>query len=232
MVDDVEQQMKGFKPKTYDLARQLKAIEGFEAQAVKTAQETKAAVDAELVDLEKALKNIEEARPFEELTDVCHPLLHLDGALLILKLQDEVVKAAPEIDRYVEKLVSNHRWNVPGYKVIRSFSRAKFDANQIYRRGLVTSRYSERRCCRGVVCIGYSCSGKGSSAGRSARFCHVKLILLGMHWERLIRMLRNSAMRPGLKTFDYSCSFEESGFEAFHCLLYLAGLADRAILLA
>ena len=40
-------------------------------QAVKNAQETKGLVDKELGDLEKTLKNIEEARPFEDLTVVC-----------------------------------------------------------------------------------------------------------------------------------------------------------------
>ena len=63
--------MKGFQPKTYDVGRQLKAIEAFEAQAVKNAQETKGMVDKELEDLEQTLKNIEEARPFEDLTVVC-----------------------------------------------------------------------------------------------------------------------------------------------------------------
>ena len=50
--------------------RQIKAIEAFEAQAVKSAEETKGVVDKELKDLEKTLKNIEEARPFEDLTVV------------------------------------------------------------------------------------------------------------------------------------------------------------------
>jgi hypothetical protein len=49
----------------------VKAIEAFEAQAVKSAEETKGRVDAELADLEKTLKNIETARPFEDLTVVC-----------------------------------------------------------------------------------------------------------------------------------------------------------------
>ena len=53
------------------MGRQLKAIEAFEAQAVKNAEETKGLVDKELGDLAKTLKNIEEARPFEDLTVVC-----------------------------------------------------------------------------------------------------------------------------------------------------------------
>jgi len=38
---------------------------------VKSAEETKGKVDAELKDLEKTLQNIESARPFEDLTVVC-----------------------------------------------------------------------------------------------------------------------------------------------------------------
>ena len=50
--------------------RQIKAIEAFEAQAIKSAEETKAVVDKELSDLQKTLKNIEDARPFADLTVV------------------------------------------------------------------------------------------------------------------------------------------------------------------
>ena len=70
MVDEIEGHFKAFKAKKVDLDRQLKAIEAFEGQAVKSAQETKGKVDGELRDLEQTLKNIEEARPFEDLTVV------------------------------------------------------------------------------------------------------------------------------------------------------------------
>ena len=50
--------------------RQIKAIEAFEVQAVKSAEETKGKVDDELRELETTLKNIETARPFEDLTVV------------------------------------------------------------------------------------------------------------------------------------------------------------------
>ena len=69
-MDEIENHFKTFKPATYDVGRQIKAIEAFETQAVKNAQETKGLVDKELQDLEKTLKNIEEARPFEDLTVV------------------------------------------------------------------------------------------------------------------------------------------------------------------
>ena len=71
IIDEIEKSFKAFKPQTYDVGRQLKAIEAFEAQAVKSAQETKGVVDRELSDLEKTLSNIEEARPFDDLTVVC-----------------------------------------------------------------------------------------------------------------------------------------------------------------
>jgi hypothetical protein len=70
IVDEIEKQFKSWKPATYDVNRQLKAIEAFEAQAVQSAEETKAVVDQELKDLDKTLKNIEEARPFDQLTVV------------------------------------------------------------------------------------------------------------------------------------------------------------------
>ncbi|KAL9536050.1 ATP synthase subunit d [Sphaerulina musiva] len=98
VVADIEKQFTSFQPKKYDVQRQIKAIEAFEAQAVKSAEETKGKVDAELQDLEKTLKNIESARPFEDLT------------------VDDVVAARPDIDQRVEQLVSKGRWQVPGYQ--------------------------------------------------------------------------------------------------------------------
>merc|ERR1711879_123264 len=98
IIDDIEKQFNAFQVKKYDVNRQIKAIEAYEAQAVKSAEETKTKVDAELKDLDKTLKNIETARPFEDLT------------------VDEVIAARPDIDHRVEQLVSKGRWQVPGYK--------------------------------------------------------------------------------------------------------------------
>ncbi|KAI9880974.1 MAG: ATP synthase d subunit [Pleopsidium flavum] len=98
VIDEIENHFKQFKPVTYDVGRQIKAIEAFEAQAVKNAEDTKGKVDMELRDLEKTLQNIEEARPFEDLT------------------VDEVVAARPDIDERTAQLVSKGRWQVPGYK--------------------------------------------------------------------------------------------------------------------
>ncbi|KAI0007026.1 ATP synthase subunit D [Xylariaceae sp. FL0662B] len=98
VVDEIEKRFKAFTPAKYDVARQLKAIEAFEVEAVKNAQETKQKVDLELKDLEMTLTNIETARPFDELT------------------VDEVAAAEPSIDEKTAKLVSKGRWAVPGYK--------------------------------------------------------------------------------------------------------------------
>ncbi|KAK1768903.1 NAC-domain-containing protein [Phialemonium atrogriseum] len=98
VVDEIQKRFTAFKPATYDLNRQLKAIEAFEVEAVRNAEATKEKVDLELKDLENTLKNIEEARPFEDLT------------------VDEVAAAEPSIDEKTAKLVSKGRWSVPGYK--------------------------------------------------------------------------------------------------------------------
>ncbi|KAI9765627.1 MAG: ATP synthase d subunit [Geoglossum umbratile] len=98
VIDEIEKDFKAFKPVTYDVSRQIKAIEAFEAQAVKNAEVTKGRVDEEVRDLEETLRNIEGARPFEDLT------------------VDEVVAARPDIEERTKQLVSKGRWSVPGYK--------------------------------------------------------------------------------------------------------------------
>ncbi|KAI1823707.1 hypothetical protein F4861DRAFT_305403 [Xylaria intraflava] len=98
VIDEIEKRFAAFQPAKYDVSRQLKAIEVFEVEAVKNAQATKEKVDLELKDLDATLKNIESARPFDELT------------------VDEVAAAEPSIDEKTAKLVSKGRWSVPGYK--------------------------------------------------------------------------------------------------------------------
>ncbi len=80
IVDEIEKRFSTFKASTYDVSRQLKAIEAFEVEAIRNAEATKEKVDLELQDLHKTLKNIEEARPFEDLTVVCPPPSSLRGA--------------------------------------------------------------------------------------------------------------------------------------------------------
>lgn len=97
VIDEIEQYYKTFKPKTYDVSKQIKAIESFEAVAMKNAKETKDKVEVELRSLEKALGDIEGARPWEETT------------------VPEIIKAQPEIDEYVGRMVKKGVWMPPGY---------------------------------------------------------------------------------------------------------------------
>lgn len=99
VIDEIEQHFKSFQAKTYDVNKQIKAIESFEQVAIKNAEETKSKVELELKSLEKALNDIEGARPWEELT------------------VDEITAAAPEIDEYTARLVKKGRWMPPGYLV-------------------------------------------------------------------------------------------------------------------
>ncbi|KDN53142.1 putative ATP7-F1F0-ATPase complex, FO D subunit [Tilletiaria anomala UBC 951] len=97
VVNQAEKILKDFKPVTYDVAAHLKAIDAFEAKAVEQAQETAAKIESELKDLRATLKNIEDARPFDQLTT------------------DEVIAARPEIGKTVEEMVKKGKWETPGY---------------------------------------------------------------------------------------------------------------------
>lgn len=99
IVDEVERRLQALRPDTYDVGRQLKAIDAFEAEALRNAEETRETVRAQLKDLQKTMENIEQARPFDELT------------------VDDMAKAEPSIDQRTEQLVVKGRWVVPGYKV-------------------------------------------------------------------------------------------------------------------
>ena len=70
IIDEIEGHVKRFRPVTYDVGRQIRAISAFETEAIKNAEETRDKVGVELQHLEATLKNIEEARPWEELTVV------------------------------------------------------------------------------------------------------------------------------------------------------------------
>jgi F-type H+-transporting ATPase subunit d len=91
VIDEAEKLVTSFKPVEYDVSAHVKAIEAFEVKAVRVstglfdtlvgltrlecvqvekAKETEAQIDVELKDLSATLKNIEDARGFEDLT-VC-----------------------------------------------------------------------------------------------------------------------------------------------------------------
>lgn len=70
VVDEMEKALKEFQVKKVDVSRQIKALEGFEVQAVKSAEETKRVVDEEVGGLRKCLADIESVRGWEEITVV------------------------------------------------------------------------------------------------------------------------------------------------------------------
>lgn len=64
---------------------------------VEQAQATSSKIEAELKDLKATLKNIQDARPFDQLT------------------VDDVVAARPEVGRTVDEMVKKGKWTTPGY---------------------------------------------------------------------------------------------------------------------
>ncbi|THV05356.1 ATP synthase d subunit [Dendrothele bispora CBS 962.96] len=98
VVDELEKAFKDFKPVTYDVDSHVKAIESFESKAVSKAKETEAKIDVELKELQATLANIEEARPFDQLT------------------AGDIGAAHPKIFETVETMLKKGKWTVPGYK--------------------------------------------------------------------------------------------------------------------
>ncbi|KAI8826559.1 uncharacterized protein EV422DRAFT_490627 [Fimicolochytrium jonesii] len=97
VVDDAERAFTSFKPATYDLREQIRALDAQQQKAVAAAQKTQQKVKGEVDELKVLLTNIETARPVDQLT------------------VDDVAKAYPELDKTVEKMVKRGQWKVPGY---------------------------------------------------------------------------------------------------------------------
>ncbi|CAD6890618.1 unnamed protein product [Tilletia controversa] len=97
VVAQADKILKDFKPVSYDVNAHIKAIDAFESKAVEQAKATEAKIESELKDLKATLKNIEDARPFDQLTT------------------DDVIAARPEIGKTVEEMVKKGKWTVPGY---------------------------------------------------------------------------------------------------------------------
>ncbi|GBB94730.1 hypothetical protein RclHR1_02400026 [Rhizophagus clarus] len=98
IVNEAENALRAFKPAKVDLTAQMRAVETVETKAIENAKKTAARVDTELRDLHNTLNNIEKTRPFENITI------------------EEIVKAKPEINDIVEKMVKKGQWSVPGYE--------------------------------------------------------------------------------------------------------------------
>nr|GAT46189.1 ATP synthase d subunit [Mycena chlorophos] len=97
VVDEAEKLLNGFKPVTYDVSAHVKAIEAFEAKAVDSAAAMEQKIDAEIKELQATLANIEDARPFEDLTTF------------------EVGDAHPRLAQVMETMARKGKYTVPGY---------------------------------------------------------------------------------------------------------------------
>lgn len=98
VVSEVQQAVNSFTPVTYDVSKTLKTIDIFEQKAVENAKLTEKSVLEEIEQLQATLKDIEGARPFDQLT------------------VDDVAKARPDLDEKVNYMIKNGKWEVPGYK--------------------------------------------------------------------------------------------------------------------
>ncbi|KAJ7265857.1 ATP synthase d subunit [Mycena haematopus] len=97
VVDEAEKLLNSFKPVTYDVDAHVKAIEAFEAKAVASAQQMEEKIDVEIKQLQATLANIEEARPFEDLTVY------------------DVGDAHPRLVQVMETMMKKGKFTVPGY---------------------------------------------------------------------------------------------------------------------
>ncbi|PWN27618.1 putative ATP synthase D chain, mitochondrial [Jaminaea rosea] len=98
VVKQAEKIISDFKPVSYDVSAQMKAIDAFESKASEQAKATEQKIQTELKDLRATLDNIQSARPFEQLT------------------VDDVLAAKPEIRKTVEEMVKKGKWSTPGYE--------------------------------------------------------------------------------------------------------------------
>ena len=98
VVDEIERAVSSFQPVTIDVSKNLKNIEIFEQKAIENAQLAEKSVTKEIAELKATLKDIESARPFDQLT------------------VDDVAKARPDLDDKTAYMVKNGKWVVPGYR--------------------------------------------------------------------------------------------------------------------
>ncbi|ODV64869.1 mitochondrial ATP synthase [Hyphopichia burtonii NRRL Y-1933] len=98
VVEEVRSKVQAFKPVTYDVSKTLKTIDVFEAKAIENAKLTEKSVLEEIEQLNTTLKDIEGARPFDQLT------------------VEDVAKARSDLDEKVNYMIKNGKWEVPGYK--------------------------------------------------------------------------------------------------------------------
>lgn len=114
-MDEAERSLKAYSPITYDVQPHLKAIEAFEIKAVAKAEETVKKIDEELAELQATLKNIEDARPFDQITvGSCVATVPGQSHMCSFSQVDEIGDAHPHLVQTVETMVKKGKWTVPG----------------------------------------------------------------------------------------------------------------------
>jgi F-type H+-transporting ATPase subunit d len=84
---------------------------------VTKAQETERKIDVELKELRQTLANIEDARPFEQLTVSSLYSFQLSYSKPSFQTND-VAQAHPRILKAVETMLKKGKWTVPGWCLI------------------------------------------------------------------------------------------------------------------
>jgi F-type H+-transporting ATPase subunit d len=97
VVEEAKRALSSQKILKFHSEKQLQEIEKARQAAVSLAKKTEQSIQAEMSELKVLQKDIEEARPIEELT------------------VDDVAKAYPSLDKTVEKMALRGQWRVPGY---------------------------------------------------------------------------------------------------------------------
>ncbi|KAJ3342284.1 ATP synthase d subunit [Gonapodya sp. JEL0774] len=97
VVDEAEKAIKGFVPAKYDVSEQIKLINAQEAKTLALAERTAAKVEVEVKELGELLKNIENARPVDQLT------------------VEDVVAAKPELKGKAMKMLERQQYGLPAY---------------------------------------------------------------------------------------------------------------------
>ncbi len=96
VLKNAQEALERFTPTKLDISQELNTLSKLRVQAVQDAQKTQEMLAKEMTELQLLLKDIEEARPIDQLT------------------VDDIAKAS-DLDEKVEKMAKRGQWKVPGY---------------------------------------------------------------------------------------------------------------------
>jgi F-type H+-transporting ATPase subunit d len=97
VLENAKASLQQFTPAKLDIQKELKELKKQKETAVQNANQTQLLIKQELQELEQLLKDIQTARPIDQLT------------------VDDIARAYPPLDSIVEKMAKRGQWKVPGY---------------------------------------------------------------------------------------------------------------------